>query len=246
MIVCAALVTGLVTVLVFGYASDQKAIHRAKDLLKAHLLALRLFQDQIPVVLRSYGLILLATGRYLRLALLPVLYTALPLTLLLAQMDRYFADLPLQPGQTFLLKAKVADAATLSDISLTLPAGIESSASAVHIPEEDTVVWRLMALRNGSYDVNIHTPLQTFTKQVVVAEGLARLSPARLRAPWWQRLFLSAEPALPGNAQVNSIEVQYPERTIPFAGYAWNWVWLLFALSLPAGFAFKSILGIEI
>ena len=64
----------MVMVIVFRYTSDQMAIHVAKDRLKAHLLALRLFQDQIPVVMRSYGRIILATGHYLRLAFKPLLF----------------------------------------------------------------------------------------------------------------------------------------------------------------------------
>ena len=89
LVLLASIVIGLILVLVFGYASDQKAIHQTKDRLKAHLLALRLFQDQIPVVIRCYGRILLAITRYLRLALWPVLLTALPLALVIAQLDRY-------------------------------------------------------------------------------------------------------------------------------------------------------------
>src|SRR5580698_2430654 len=107
-VVVASLLMGLATVLAFRYLSDQKALHRAKDLLKAHLLALRLFQDQIPVVVRSYGLIVVATGRYLRLVLRPVLLTAVPLVLLLSQMDRYLGSVPFQTGQNFLVKARVA------------------------------------------------------------------------------------------------------------------------------------------
>ena len=50
-----SIVIGFLMVIVFRYASDQKAIGRAKDRLKAHLLAVRLFQDQLPVVMRAYG-----------------------------------------------------------------------------------------------------------------------------------------------------------------------------------------------
>ena len=49
-----SLITGLLMVLIFRYTSDQNAIRQAKDRLKAHLLAVRLFQDQLPVVLSSY------------------------------------------------------------------------------------------------------------------------------------------------------------------------------------------------
>ena len=98
-----SLVIGLVMVVVFRYTSDQKAIHVAKDRLKAHLLALRLFQDQIPVVLRSYGRIVLATGRYLRLAFKPLLFVIVPLTFLIVQLDRYLGSMPVEAGHPFLV-----------------------------------------------------------------------------------------------------------------------------------------------
>src|SRR6266446_4478524 len=98
-----SLVVGLLMVVIFRYTSDQKAIHVAKDHLKAHLLALRLFQDQIPVVIRSYGRILLATGRYLRLAFMPLLFVSVPLILLLAQVDRYLGSIPFETGHPFLV-----------------------------------------------------------------------------------------------------------------------------------------------
>ncbi len=233
-------------VLVFGYVTDQKAIHQTKDRLKAHLLALRLFQDQIPVVIRCYGRIMLAIIRYLRLALWPLLLTALPLTLVIAQLDRYLGSAPLKAGQIFLVKARVANPEILSETSLQLPNGLKSSAPAVHVPAENTVVWRVAAETDGDYNVEVQTSSQAFSKRVVVAAGLQRLSPVRLRGPFWKRIFLSGEPALPKNSAVQSIEVEYPSRSIAFAGFAWNWVWLLFVLSLVAGFAFKSILGIEI
>jgi hypothetical protein len=241
-----SIVIGLLMVVVFRYTSDQKAIHIAKDHLKAHLLALRLFQDQIPVVIRSYGRILLATGRYLRLAFMPVLLVSVPLILLLAQIDRYVGSVPLEPGHPFLVSAHVTDAAALSDASLELPAGLVSTAPAVHVPTENEIVWRVVAQREGYYAVNVRTETQTFAKSIVVGSRMPRLSPVRLRGQFWKRLLYSAEPALPKNNLVEVIEVQYPPRDIAFAGFEWNWIWLFFVLSLAAGFLFKSILGIEI
>jgi hypothetical protein len=241
-----SVVIGLLMVVVFRYTSDQKAIHIAKDHLKAHLLALRLFQDQIPVVIRSYGRILLATGRYLRLAFMPVLFVSVPLILLLAQIDRYLGSIPFETGHPFLVTARVAGAEALRDATLELPAGFATTAPAVHVPAENAVVWRVVAEREGSFVINILTSAQTSAKQIVVGSGMPRLSGVRMRGPWWRRLLYSAEPALPENNLVQAIEVQYPARDIAFAGFAWNWIWLFFVLSLAAGFLFKSILGIEI
>jgi len=240
-----SVVIGLLMVVIFRYTSNQKAIHVAKEQLKAHLLAVRLFQDQLPVVLSSYGRILRGTGRYLRLALMPLLIVALPLTFLILQLDRYFGWTPLAAGQPFLVKVKANTADALDGISLQLPAGMTSTAPAIHIPSENEVVWRLVAGKDGAYELNVAGGSDAVSKSVLVSTALERVSPERLHAPYWERVFVSGEPTLPGGA-VQSIAVAYPPRTISFLGWEWNWIWLFFVLSLAAGFLFKSILGIEI
>lgn len=241
-----SLVIGLVMVVVFRYTSDQKAIHIAKDHLKAHLLALRLFQDQIPVVVRSYGRIIFATGRYLRLAFMPLLFVIVPLTFLIVQLDRYLGSTPLEAGRPFLVSARVADAAALNEASLQLPEGLVTTAPAVHIPAENEIVWRVVPALDGDYAISVQAADRIFSKRVVVGSGLPRLSPVRLQGKFWERFFYSAESALPDNNRIEAIAVQYPAREIAFAGFEWNWIWLFFVLSLAAGFVFKSILGIEI
>jgi len=231
---------------VFGYTSDQKAIHVAKDRLKAHLLALRLFQDQIHVVLRSYGRIVLATGHYLRLAFKPLLFVIVPMTLLIVQLDRYLGSVPLVTGQSFLIKARMDSPESLNEATLQLPQGLTTSAPAVHVPSENEVAWRVVAAKAGEYNINVHVSDQSFSKSVVVGSGLLRLSSTRLRGKFWERIFVSGESALPENKFIQAIAVQYPDRNIAFAGIEWNWIWLFFVLSLAAGFLFKSILGIEI
>jgi hypothetical protein len=241
-----SLVIGLVMVIVFGYTSDQKAIHVAKDRLKAHLLALRLFQDQIHVVLRSYGRIVLATGHYLRLAFKPLLFVIVPMTFLIVQLDRYLGSVPLSINQSFLIEARMDNPDSLNQASLQLPDGLATTAPPVHVPQESEVAWRVVADKAGEYEINVQVTDQLFSKRVVVGSGLRRLSSVRLRGKFWERFFVSAEPALPENKFVESINVQYPARNIAFAGVEWNWIWLFFVLSLAAGFLFKSILGIEI
>ena len=245
-VVFVSVLSGLLLVVVFRYTSDQEAIHIAKDQLKAHLLAVRLFQDQLPVVLSSYGRILRGTGRYLRLAFRPLLYVVLPLTLLIVQLDRYLGFVPLQPGQSFLVKVHAASADALNALSLQLPPEMTTTAPAVHVPADNEAVWRIVAGKDGDYDINVGIAGQTFSKRAVVSSGLPRISPIRIRGRFWERMFASGEPALPENCPIQSIAVSYSARDIYFAGLDWNWIWLFFVLSLVAGFLFKSVLGIEI
>jgi len=246
LVVVISLIVGLLMVVVFHYTSDQKAIHIAKDHLKAHLLAVRLFQDQLSVVLSSYGRILAGTGRYLRLAFKPLLFVIVPLILLIVQLDQYLGSMPLQPGQAFLVKVRTDNADSLNEVLLQLPPEMTVTAPAVHVLADNEVIWRVVAQKDGDFDVNVNAAGQTFSMRAVVSSGLARLSSIRLRGRFWEPMLVSGEPALPDNSPIQSIEVSYPSRSIYFAWLEWNWIWLFFVLSLVAGFFFKSVLGIEI
>ncbi len=233
-------------VLVFRYTSDQRAIHIVKGQIKAHVLAVRLYRDQPPVVLRSYGRILAGIGKYLRLAFKPLLFLILPLTIIIVQVDRYLGWRPLQSGKPFLVTVHTANSDQGVEPDLQVPPGLAITAPPVHIPAENEVVWRVEAQKDGNYNVKVGVARQTFVKRVVVSSGLARVSPVRLRGHAWERIVVSAEPALPKNSPVHAIEVNYPSRSIYFAWLEWNWMWLFLVLSVVAGFFFKTVLRIEI
>jgi hypothetical protein len=246
LVLAVSVVAGLLMVLVFRYTSDQKAIGWAKDRLKAHLLAVRLFQDQLSVVMRAYTHILMGTGSYLRLAFTPFLIAILPITFLIIQLDRYLGWMPITPHQNFLVEARVTDLEALNQATLQLPPQLSASAPAVHLTRDKEVVWRLVAERAGQYDVNIAAGGQNAAKQVVVSPGLARVSPIRLQDHFWARMLMSGEPALATGSPVQSIAVTYPPRIIRFAWLEWNWIVLFFVVSLIAGFFFKTVLGIQV
>jgi uncharacterized membrane protein (DUF106 family) len=259
-VVTLSVVVGLLMIVLFGYTSDQKAIGIAKDQLKAHLLAVRMYRDQLQVVMGSYGKILRGTGRYLKLAFKPLLYVIIPITLLIVQLDRYLGLTPIHTNTPFLVSARVNNPEALDSVSIDLPPEITASAPPVHIAADNEVVWRLVASQEGSYEVKISaggqsatpsvtpTLTPTLTKSVRVSSQLARVSPERLRGHFWERMFSSGESALPANSAIESIAVDYPERNIPLgiAGYEMNWIWLFFILSMIAGFIFKELLGIEV
>jgi len=129
-VVLLSIVIGLLMVVLFGYTSNQKAIKIAKDQLKAHLLAVRLFQDQLHVVMGSYGRILRGTGRYLKLAFMPLLYVIIPITLLIVQLDRYLGSTGIPVNAPFLLTVGVKDGEVLNDIVLELPSEVADAGRA--------------------------------------------------------------------------------------------------------------------
>jgi len=131
-------------------------------------------------------------------------------------------------------------------LELQLPPELVVSAPPTHLPKEKEIVWRVVAEREGRYDIHIAAAGQTASKQVVVSTGLARISPVRLRDNFWERMLTSGEPALADNSPIQSIAVTYPQRVIGFAWLEWNWIVLFFVVSLIAGFIFKTALGIQV
>jgi hypothetical protein len=245
-VVVLSVVIGLLMVVIFGYTSDQRAIKVAKDQLKAHLLAVRLYRDQLPVVMGSYGKILRGTGRYLKLAFKPLIYVIIPITILIVYVDRYLGSTAIAVGSAFLMTARTSNPDVLEKVTLEAPPGISVTAPPVHIPAENEVVWRLVASKPGNFEIKLVEDGQSVTKSVSVADGLAKISTQRMRDRFWERIFESGEPAIPKGGSIESISIDYAERNIEIAGYGMNWIWLFFILSMIAGFAFKEILGIQI
>lgn len=246
LVLAASAATGLVIVVIFRYTSDQKAIRRAKAQLQAQLLAVRLFQDQLQVVLRAYLRIVVGTLRYVRLTLLSTAVMLAPLIPLMVQMDRYLGWTPLEPGRPFLVKVRVTEPAALQTVELQLPSGLSRTATPVRVPTENEVVWRVTAERPGSYQADVVVGEQRFSKEVIVADGLARLSAARWRGHFWQRMLESGESALPQGAPVEAITVTYPPRNLDLKFVEWNWILVFFLASMAWALLFKKLLRIEI
>jgi hypothetical protein len=238
--------TSILMLLVFRAASNQKAIKKAKDQIQAHLLAVRLYQDQLSVVLRANLRILRGTLSYLRLSLKPLAVLFLPLLVLLVQFEMRFGRLPLEPRESFLLSARLAGPAFLEEVSLELPAGLELAAPPLRIPSENEMDWKLRAESYGEYDVRVVVAGQGFTKRVTVGEGVVRLSTTRLRSQFFGLLLHPGEPPFPANSPVEEVRVSYPPRAINFIFFQGHWLVPFFVLTLLFGFLLKGVMRTEI
>lgn len=241
-----SLLTGLISVAAFRFTSDQKAIRRVKDRIQAHVLAIRLFQDQLGAVARSYGSIVADAARYIRYSLPALGLIAVPVILIITQLDMRLSWLPLQPRQDFLVTARMTNGVALEAVSLQLPAALKLSGYPVRVPERNEITWRLRATDSGEFSMAVVAGGQTFTKRVRVARSLAQVSPARVRGSALLALLSPGEPPLPPGAPVEAIEVKYGARNLELGEYRVDWLVLFFALSLVAAFAIKPVMKAEL
>ncbi|NOR14687.1 MAG: hypothetical protein GQ544_03180, partial [Candidatus Aminicenantes bacterium] len=112
--------TGLLMLIIFKYTSNQKAIKRTKDRIKAHLLEMRLYKDSLAITLKAPGSILRANLRYMSYSLKPLLIMIVPVILILIQLNFWFNYSALEPGESVLLKVKLKQEYNPMEIDLRL------------------------------------------------------------------------------------------------------------------------------
>ena len=131
-LVVVSLLTALLMLEVYKLTSNQAAIRRAKDRIKAHLLEMRLYKDNMRVTLGAQAGILKSNLAYMAANLKPLAVMIVPLVLILARLSLWFDRAPLRPGEETLVKVELAASADpLSPgLRLTLPPGDEGTAPA--------------------------------------------------------------------------------------------------------------------
>jgi uncharacterized membrane protein (DUF106 family) len=243
-----SLVTGILMLLIFKKTSNQEAIKRAKNLIKARLLEIRLFKNDTGGQFRSQGAMLGANFRYMAHALRPMLVMLIPVMLILAQLNLRFGAESLAKGEQALVKMKLAEgtSADTTAISLRAPVGITVETAPLRIEEEGEVDWRIRADAAGLHRLTFDVAGASIEKTVSVGQD----SPAKvatIRSGKFFDLFLTpGEKPLPKKSSVASIEVVHRSYSLPLLGGGVNWLVAFFVLSLVFGFALKGVFKVEI
>ena len=244
--ICAlALPLAIVALLVFRFASNQRGIEAAKDLIKAHLLELWLFKDDMRVTLRAQRQILRHSLAYMGHALVPMAVMAVPFILVIIQVESHYALRSLNPGESTILTVRVAGNEPVSalDATLSLPAGLTQETPALRIDATAEMMWRIRAVKPGEHQIGLQIAGKTYNKSAVVGDRQARPSPARYRADDLKVLLYPAEDALASDSGLIAIELVYPRRRAVFAGLS-SASWLLLGVSLGFGYLLRGRFGV--
>jgi len=244
-----SLLTAFLMLFIYKKFSNQKAIHQAKNQIKAYLLELRLFQNDFRTLLTTQKELFLTNVRYLACNLQPLLVMIVPIFLLLAQMNLWFGYRSFKPGETLLLKVKFISSVEVDKLSLDLevPPGLTIDSPLLRIIDENEADWRLKVEEKVSQPLVIRVNGKRYNKEIVVGGSkLERLSPYRFRQNLWQELLYPGEKPLPSDSYIKEIELTYPEQRLSFLGVKFHWLVAYFLLSIIFGLALKGPLKVEI
>ena len=247
-LIIASLLTALLMLFIFRLTSNQAGIRRTKNRIKAHLLELRLYKDNMSVSLRAQGNILVQNLRYIGYNAKPLLVMIVPIILILAQLNLWFGASPLRPGDQTLVKVKLQDGYNPMETALELrtSGGLAVETPPVRIEDEGEYAWRIRAVSAGPAGLEFAVGLSTIAKSVAIGgRPLSKVSPRRDRR-FLDLVLYPGEAPLPGGSPIKSIEILYEGRTLNFLGLGVHWLVAYFLLSIVLGFALKGVFKVEI
>lgn len=240
-------VTGVVLLVIFKYTSNQRAIGRARDEIKANMLALKLFKDSISVTLAAEVRIFRGAFLLLVHSIRPMLVMIVPVCLLLSQLGLWYQKRALLPEEetmvTVTLSARSGEMRPAVNIEQT--GAIEVVSGPVSILSEREIVWQIKAIKPGISRMSFQVDGQQYDKEIVVGEGVRRVSARRPGWDWAEMLMNPAEKPFGNGSAVEGISVDYPARRSWTSGTDW-WVGYFFVASMVFAFIFKPIVKVRI
>jgi hypothetical protein len=238
-----AIILGVLTLAGLRGFSDQKRVVAARRQVKARLFALRLFGDDLHLVLSAQRQLLIWNGRYLGLMLKPAIIMAPPTLLILITLDLVYGHRPLEMGESALVCVRFGNEVDLHTVAAQLDGvNIETVGAPVRVFDAHTEFWRVRAVRFGADPISLHVPGVVITKELVVRDG-AHFLPMRRTGSWTDWLIHPGEKLIPGK-QVKWIEVAYPSAAIGVVGMEVPWLLWLFCLSAFTMIVLKGWIGV--
>ncbi len=243
-----SVVTAIMMLLVFRKVSNQEAIKQIRNLIKAHFMELRLFKNDLRIVVGAQRHIFYQNIRYLRYALAPTVFLLPLIGLLVVELQGWYDYRPLEPGEAALVVVRVKPEAQglLPRVSLQAGTGLQVETLGMATPQLDEWAWRIRAESPGTHKLEFQIEGKRIDKTVAVSQGrMERVGPWRSSA-WIDEFMYPGEPPLPKASRMERIEVKYPSRTVTVAGWGIHWMVIFFVLSIVFVLILKGLFGVSL
>ena len=244
-----SLVMSILMLVIFKRTSDQKGVRVAKNHVKAHFLAIRLYRDDISLMFNTMKNILVSNGRYIKKSFRPMLFMIVPVSIILIQIGSRYEYRPLKVGESTLVTVHLGQNIPedqINTVELQLPDGLVVDAPPVRIYSMREINWRIVAKSEGDFDVVFKVGDTSVSKKILVKNGLTALSKQIAKSQLSVTLMNPTEASLPGTSKISSILVQYPTREFEFLGFTFHWLIAFFVFSILFAFSLKGVMGVEV
>lgn len=243
-------VTGIIMAYVFGKTSNQKALRRAADNIRAQLFAVKLFKEDLLVTFQCQVKLLRSTAWRLLHSVPPMLIMLVPLLLVLTQLAMRYEFRPLLPNEPTVVAMHIKpDAWKASrDVALQQVDGVEVETNALRDEKNSTIYWRVRAVGEESSTLSWKIGDETFEKTLPLSanrNSLRIANPKRPGISFSERVLYPAETSLPHDSPVQSIDLQLSPRETRILGLNVPWWATFFLVSMLVAFIAGKVLGVQ-
>lgn len=244
-------VAGVLMTIVFKRTTNQRALSEIADQMRAQMLAVRLFRDDLVVTLACQLRLMKLVCRRLGHSIAPMLVMFVPFVLVMVQLALRYERLPLTEGDEALVEMFLSPDAwkRCHDVALEIPAGMLLKTPGLRDEARHSISWRIRVEEALPSSLRWQLDEQEVKKSLAVSKQPQQLSVVSQRRPgprFWDRLFHPAEVALPHSSPVEQVDVFYPSRrSILCLGMNLPW-WLNFLFtSMLTALMVRPILGVQ-
>ncbi|RJP35977.1 MAG: hypothetical protein C4547_08355 [Phycisphaerales bacterium] len=251
-------VTGVVLLLAYRYTSNQDAIGRARDDIKANMLAMKLYKDSLMVAMGAQFRVAWSSFKILLLSIPPLMVALIPVGALFVQMTGRYQFAPVPPGKTATVQAFMTEEFGAREVAgqarfeLAVPEGVELLTARPWRKHDSTLAcWKVRADKPGLYDLTVRAGDESLTKLLPVGDGASQpVSPLRTRYSFWEKLGFPWEEYPPQESSFRAIQIREVIETampdvlpVPVLG---NWIVYFLVVSMAFALVFKPIFKVRI
>ncbi|MAE69946.1 MAG: hypothetical protein CME06_05705 [Gemmatimonadetes bacterium] len=248
-----SVVMGVVFLKAYALATNQLAIKDVKRRMSAAVLEVRLFQQDIAVLLRAQGKLFGAVGGYTWQAGRSIVLLLPVALLLIAQFVIRWDVLPLTPNTTTEVSVRMGeDAPRASQApSLSTSSGLEVTGDPFRVARTE-FVYKIKTRRGGAHELTLTHGDEAITMPIYVGASDApkRLYHRMTKNNFEDDFLYPGGPRFDAESHFDVVEVEYPHvESVLGVG---NWgglpaaLWYFCIVSLISGFALKNKMGVEL
>src|SRR5262245_56378599 len=199
---------GVLALLLFKQISWQAGIKRTKDKIKGHMIAIRIYQDDLRIVFMSVLKVVLRNFQYLALNFGPILPLFVPFVLIASQLVVRYAFKPLPvvteaqaksmlPGRGTMLEVrmKAGRGDEVEQLTIELPPFLKARSPLACNARDGVAVMEFVALGEGTADMQLLIAGKPVGTKSVSAGSVhpRRMQPERV-SDFWSSWLWPAEP----------------------------------------------------
>ena len=246
-LVIVSAIGGVVFLKLFGMTSNQTAIKRIKNKIKANLFAVVIYRDSF---LTSFGSIMKMIGYnflYMRYVLVPLVVLGAVFVVMYGQLDIRYGKQPLAVNEPVTVSLHVKPETDLYDLSLKVDDGMRIDTPALRIKQHNEVNWVITPVKDGMHDIIItNGDEQVCRMPVISGNSNTKKIPTGSYRSWCDRLLYPGLPQVDSSSPVVSLTVDYAGAEQQFFAWKLHWLVIFLIVSLIAGLLSKRFINVEI